>query len=46
MAKGKEVFVKDCSELMRKYEALEAIIKKFEGSSDIHVDASYAQDPT
>ena len=46
MAKGKEVSVKDCLELMRKYEAVEATMKKFEESSDTHVDASYAQDPT
>ena len=46
MAKGKEVSVKDCLELMRKYEAVEATMKKFEESNDTHVDASYAQDPT
>ena len=28
MAKGKEVSVKDCLELMRKYEAVEATMKK------------------
>ena len=46
MAKGKEVSVKDCLELMRKYEAVEATMKTFEESSDTQVDASYAQDPT
>ena len=46
MAKGKEVSVKDCLELMRKYEAVEATMKKFEESNDTHVDASYTQDPT
>ena len=46
MAKGKKVSVKDCLELMQKYEAVEATMKKFEESSDTHVDASYAQDPT
>ena len=46
MAKGKEVSVKDCLELMRKYEAIEATMKTFEESSDTQVDASYAQDPT
>ena len=46
MARGKEVSVKDCLELIRKYEAVEATMKKFEESGDTHVDASYAQDPT
>ena len=46
MAKGKEASVKDFLELMRKYEAVEATMKKFEESSDTHVDVSYAQDPT
>ena len=46
MTKGKKVSVKDCLELMRKYEATEATMKKFEESSDTQVDASYAQDPT
>ena len=46
MAKGKEVSVKDCLELMQKYKAGEATMKKFEESSDTYVDASYAQDNT
>ena len=46
MAKGKQVSVKYCLELMRKYEAVEATMKKFEESSDTQVDASFALDPT
>ena len=46
MAKGKEVSVKDCFKLMRKYEAVEASMKKFEESSDTYVDPSYTQGPT
>ena len=37
--------VKDCLELMRKYEAVEVTMKRFEESSNTQVDASYAQDP-
>jgi len=36
----------DCLELIQKYEAVEATMKKFEESNDTQVDASYAQDPT
>ena len=46
MAKGKDVSVKDCLELMRRNEAVEATMRKLEEPSDTHVDASYAQDPT
>ena len=38
--------IKDCLELMRKYEAVEATMKKFEEFSDTHVDVSHAQNPT
>ena len=37
--------VKDCLELMRRCEAVEATMKKLEDSSDAHVDASYTRDP-
>ena len=37
--------VKDCLELMRKYEAVEVTMKRFEESSDTQVNASCAQDP-
>ena len=46
MAKGKNRSVKDCLELMRRCEAVEATLKKLEDSSDAHVDASYTRDPT
>ena len=46
MGKGKDVSVKDCLELMRRCEAVEATMKKLGDSNDTHVDASYAQDPT
>ena len=45
MAKGKNVSVKDCLELMRRCEAVEATMKKLEDSSNVHVDASYTSDP-
>ena len=37
--------VKDCLELIRKYEAVEVTMKRFEESSDTQVNASRAQDP-
>ena len=46
MAKGKNVSVKDCLELMRRFEAVEVTMKKLENSGDAHVDASYTRDPT
>ena len=46
MAKGKDVSAKDCLELMRRNEAVEATMRKLEEPSDTHVDASYVQDPT
>ena len=46
MAKGKDVTIKDCLEVMRRFEAVEVTMKKLEDSSDAHVDASYTRDPT
>ncbi|PFX14801.1 Retrovirus-related Pol polyprotein from transposon 17.6 [Stylophora pistillata] len=46
VAKGKNVSAKDCLELMRKYEVVEATMKKLQDSCDAHVDASYTRDPT
>ena len=46
MAKRKNVSVKDCLELTRRCEVLEATMKKFEDSNDAHVDASHTGDPT
>lgn len=46
MAKGKDVSVKDCLEVMRRFEAVEATMKKLEDSGDAHVNASYTHDPT
>ena len=46
MAKGKDVTVKDCLEIMRKFEAVEVTMKKLEDVGDGHVDASCARDPT
>ena len=46
MAKGKDVTIKDCLEIMRKFEAVEVTMKKLEDVGDAHVDASYASDPT
>ena len=45
MAKGKNVTIKNCLEIMRKFEAVEVTMKKLE-DGDAHVDASYARDPT
>ena len=44
MVKGKDVSVKDCLELMRRFEAVVVSMKKFEDSGDAHV--SYTRDPT
>ena len=46
MAKGKDVTIKDCLEIMRKFEAVEVTMKKLEDVGDGHVDASYARDLT
>ena len=46
MAKGKDVKIKNCLEIMRKFEAVEVTMKKLEDVGDAHVDASYARDPT
>jgi hypothetical protein len=46
MAKSKDVTTKDCLEILRRFEAVEVTMKKLEGPSDTHVDASYAADPT
>ena len=46
MAKGKDVTIKDCLEIMRTFEAVEFKMKKLEDVGDAHVDASYARDPT
>ena len=41
MAKGKDVTIKNCLEIMRKFEAVEVTMKKLEDVGD----ASYARDP-
>ena len=46
MAKGKDVTITDCLEIMRKFETVEVTMKKLEDVGDAHVDASYARDPT
>jgi hypothetical protein len=46
MAKSKDVSTEDCLEIMRRFEAVEITMKKLEGPSDTHVDASYTRDPT
>ena len=46
MAKGKDVTVKDCLEIMRKFEAVEVTMKKLQDVGDGHVDASCVRDPT
>ena len=46
VAKGQDVTIKDCLEIMRKFEAVEVTIKKLEDVGNAHVDASYARDPT
>ena len=46
MAKSKEVTTKACLEIMRRFEAVDVTMKKLEGSSDTHIDASYTRDPT
>ena len=40
MAKGKVVTIKDCLEIMTKFEAVEVTMKKLEDVGDAHVDAS------
>ena len=46
MAKGKGVSVKDCLDVMRRYEAVEVTMKKLQESGDTYIDASYKRDPT
>ena len=46
MAKGKNVSVKDCLDIMRRCEAVEVTMKKLEEPADTHIDASYTRDPT
>lgn len=46
MAKGNDVPLKDCWELMKRFEAVEDTMKKLEDHSDAHVNASYTRDPT
>ena len=46
MAKGKDVSVKDCLDIMRRCEAVEVTMKKLEEPADTHIDASYTRDPT
>lgn len=46
MAKGKTVTTKECLEIMRRFESVEATMKKLETPSDTQVDGSYILDPT
>ena len=46
MAKGKNVTTKECLEIMRQFESVEATMKKLETLSDTQVDGSYVLDPT
>ena len=46
MAKGKDVSVEDCLDIMRRYKAVEVTMKKLEEPGDTHIDASYTSDPT
>ena len=46
MAKGKNVTTKECFEIMRRFESVEATMKKLETPSDTQVDGSYLLDPT
>ena len=46
MLKGKDLQLKDCLAIMRRFEAVEATMMKFDKCNDAHVDASYARDPT
>ena len=46
MAEGKDVTIKDCLEIMRKFEAVEVTMKKKEDVGDAHVDVSHARGPT
>ena len=46
MAKGKVVSLKECLEIMRRFEAIEVTIKRLEDPANAHVDATFSQDPT
>ena len=46
MAKGKNVTMKECLEIMQRFESVEATMKKLETPSDTQVDGSYVLDPT
>ena len=46
MAKTKDISTKECLEIMRKLESVDATMKKSDASDEAKIDASYAQDPT
>ena len=47
MAKSKDISIKECLEIMRKFESVDATMKKLDGSDETKIDAaSYTQDPT
>ncbi len=46
MAKGKDVSVKECLEIMPQFEAVDVTMRKLEDSSETRVDASHTLDPT
>ena len=46
MAKGKDMSVKDCLEVMQRFEVVEVTMKKLKDSGDTHVNASHTHDPT
>ena len=46
MAKTKDISTKECFEIMRKFESVDATMKKLDASDEAKIDASYTQDPT
>ena len=46
MAKNKNITTKACLEIMRRFESVEATMKKLGSPSDAQIDVSYATDPT
>jgi hypothetical protein len=46
MAKNKNITTRECLEIMRRFESVEATMKKLGSSSDTQIDVSYATDPT
>ena len=46
MAKTKDISTKVCIEIMRKFESVDATMKKLDASDEAKIDASFTEDPT